>query len=661
MRIRRADLGIPADWSRVRAWLNYRGPIPTKCSTIAPSAIKCPEIPVLEKYDGTANQDFWDKFPKKDLPLVPETQINVERLSEELALVSDKLTQAQRDRGMRALDFLSNGAPSNQVKRLGSSFTKNSPGTLKHGAAVSDNIATWVKQGFAAGPFEAPPLPDFRVNPLLAVVQPGKIRPVLNVSMPVNNSYNSNIDQLDLEKVKMTSAREFGSALMACGHNAVMSKYDLVSAYKQVPCKIEDLRLQGFMWNGKFFTETRLIFGASNSVCNFDTIGETIKAIAVANSEIPNFLVMRQIDDVPIVAPANTTWCQDFSLRYKSLCKSCEIELAPNCKMNEKAFENQVRGKVLGILFDSTDLSWSIPEDKCEKTLKSIREVFDSSEVSLIRMQKLMGRLNHLTQMCSFMQLFMSPLNESFKNIPSDADPNTVLTVSPQGKKDLLVWAGFLLSELKWLPIPRPPTGPPLYRRELYTDAAGLPEMSQLHKGPGCGGVALYETGEIAFAFQHVWSKDFLLAVDTKGIKYGDKSTTLEAIGLLMPMILNPSFFRNQHVVVRIDNLGVVWGVLNKKAKEDSTATVIIRCILLLSAYLECKLHVEHQPRVSDWGSRLADRLSRLSSTSDSDHRLLANWNLSPLIPGCLSSWFRSPGPDYSLASDLLDHLSSMD
>jgi hypothetical protein len=157
---------------------------------------------------------------------------------------------------------------------------------------------------------------------------------------------------------------QFGHALLKCGKNATMSKFDLVAAYKQVPCKVDDIRLQGFMWCGKFFAETRLVFGASNSVCNYDIIGDTLKVLALAESEIPAELVLRQIDDVPVVSPENSNWCEDFSAKYKQLCEFANVELAENCPLNEKAFENQKRGKVLGILFDSTDLTWAIPLSK---------------------------------------------------------------------------------------------------------------------------------------------------------------------------------------------------------------------------------------------------------------------------------------------------------
>jgi hypothetical protein len=618
--------------------------------------LKWKNIPILEDYRKIPGPSFWEKFPKKDLPVIPETKIDTGKMEGKVSDLSEKLSTFQFERAKRAINFLKYGAPAFQKKRLAGCFVNNSSITYRHGAAVTDNIATWIDKGFAAGPFDTPPYEEFRVNPLLAVVQPDKVRPVLNVSMPKGSSYNSNIDEHMLEKVKMSSAQQFGYALLKCGKNATMSKFDLVAAYKQVPCKIEDIRLQGFMWCGKFFAETRLVFGASNSVCNYDIVGETLKVLALAESEIPSELVLRQVDDVPVVAPAGSGWCENFSERYKDLCESVNVELAENCPKNEKAFENQKRGKVLGILFDSTDLSWAIPVSKVVKTLTSIRSVLYSSEVILSDMQKLMGRLNHLSQMCNFMKIFTPPLNESFKEVKSDADPGTIVKVSEQGKKDLLVWAGFLLSDLKWLPIPHEPTGPPLYRSELYTDAAGLPSMDQCWKGPGCGGIGFSEDGTIALAFQYIWPSEFVkTATDRNGIRYGDKTTTLEAIGVLLAIVQFPEFFKNRHVVVRIDNLGVVWGLLNMKAKEDDSASIIIRAILLICAYLECRLHAEHQPRMSDWGSEVSDRLSRRATTTKNDRRLVQNWDRHSKIPPCLIEWLSKPVPDWNLARNILD------
>jgi len=106
--------------------------------------------------------------------------------------------------------------------------------------------------------------------------------------------------------------------------------------------------------------------------------------------------------------------------------------------------------------------------------------VLENDDVSLVDMQKMMGRLNHIAQMCTFMKIFTPPLNESFKNVPTNAEPSTKVKVSPQGRADLMVWAGFLLSQFKWLPLPKEQSAAPAYRKELYTDAAGLPNLDQI-------------------------------------------------------------------------------------------------------------------------------------------------------------------------------------
>ncbi len=109
---------------------------------------------------------------------------------------------------------------------------KSSRSTIAHGRQVTENIATWMAEGYAAGPFNSPSCSNFRVNPLLAVVQPDKVRPVLDVSSPSENSFNSNVDEFGTETIKMASAKKFSQKLLDCGNDAIMSKHDLVAAYK---------------------------------------------------------------------------------------------------------------------------------------------------------------------------------------------------------------------------------------------------------------------------------------------------------------------------------------------------------------------------------------------------------------------------------------------
>ena len=137
--------------------------------------------------------------------------------------------------------YLLDGAKAFQKSELPPVNTVNAKSALEHGDVLTDTFATWIKKGFVVGPFDSPPL--------------------LNMSGPKNKSFNDNVDRDKLERLHMGTAKQFGTALKAAGKDAVFSKFDIQDAYKLIPAKTEDYRLQGFSWLGNYFVETRLSFG----------------------------------------------------------------------------------------------------------------------------------------------------------------------------------------------------------------------------------------------------------------------------------------------------------------------------------------------------------------------------------------------------------------
>jgi len=334
---------------------------------------------------------------------------------------------------------------------------KNTPSTAENGREVADTIATWLKKGFVSGPFLEPPLNNFRVNCLMAVNQGSKVRPILNISLPEKCSFNDNVDEYQLEKVRMSTAKSFSHAILSAGRNSTLYKTDVRDAYKLVPAKLEDLRLQGFGFMDRKFCETRMAFGGKPSVANYDALGNTIFTLALVESKIPTKLVGRCVDDVPAVSPEGNNWGKEFTDNYKRICSDLNIELAENCPLFEKAFENSTYGKVLGKFFDTTILCWAMPQDKREELLDDISHVLHN-KVNLLTVQSLMGKLNDIGTMCPFLRNFRHELNtELSKRIP---EPLKLSNMSNAAKRELLVWTGFLMDENVWVPI-NPPTHPP--------------------------------------------------------------------------------------------------------------------------------------------------------------------------------------------------------
>jgi hypothetical protein len=65
---KRKLMGIP-DWDSVKNWLSKDNVAPyPKEKEEKEGKLENSEIPTLDNYEGSANKDFWEKFPKNELP-----------------------------------------------------------------------------------------------------------------------------------------------------------------------------------------------------------------------------------------------------------------------------------------------------------------------------------------------------------------------------------------------------------------------------------------------------------------------------------------------------------------------------------------------------------------------------------------------------------------
>ena len=188
--------------------------------------------------------------------------------------------------------------------------TNNAKSAFTHGALLTDTIAQWVKNKMVAGPFDEPPLANFRVNPLMAVQQKTKVRPILNLSAPKKFSFNDAVDESHVRKLEMSSASLFAKALRKAGKGAIMAKYDICDAYKQIAGHPSQWAAFGFRWLGKYFYDITTVFGSKSAPANFDMVLKTIVNIVITLTGVPRSIVHRQLDDVPLVSPVRPISCR---------------------------------------------------------------------------------------------------------------------------------------------------------------------------------------------------------------------------------------------------------------------------------------------------------------------------------------------------------------
>ena len=384
-------MGFP-DEKTTEMWLDPAISTPFSPETlVVMNSLKNSEIPFLNNYEISADESFWEKFPKRSLPAKASTRVNVEALRSHVEAVKSKMSRTEVSRVEKVLLDLAEGASAYQKVQLPPLNSVNSRSATENGILLTDTIATWVKKGFVAGPFDTPPLAGFIANPLAAVVRNGKVRPILNMSGPKGRSFNDNVDKKKLERLHMGTAKQFGFSLKAAGKNAKFSKFDLQDAYKLVPAKKEDFRLQGFCWLGKWFVETQQGFGGIPSPSNFDRLAKTKDTVVCIASGTLRSKVHHTLDDSPCVAQAGSGIVERFSEKIKYLCAELNMPLAENCPASEKAFELKTRGTVLGVGFDSSDLMWFLAEEKAAKVIRRCLETVRASHVDLKQVEKLMG------------------------------------------------------------------------------------------------------------------------------------------------------------------------------------------------------------------------------------------------------------------------------
>ena len=207
------------------------------------------------------------------------------------------------------------------------------------------------------------------------------------------------------------------------------------------------------------------------------------------------------------------------------------------------------------------------------------------------------------------------------------------------------------------IPICRRYYNPPLSYKSFSSDAAGCSKPSESGDLIGCGSVGFDRMGHIIFAFQLFWPPSVIgYFRDNLGHRLGNKTTTLEFLGILLPFILIPKQLSNQVIEVKVDNMACYFGWLNRHVKGDVTASILIRSLHLITVALSWAARCISLPRKSTWNAILVDRLSRSSSTSAHDKRLLASFP-GLALPSCIEEWLSNPVEDWGLADRLLDSI----
>ena len=556
----------------------------------------------LDRYDQDAPDWYWQQFPEHK-PEIGQSLVNHTALFN----LAQEHGSDDWDRLFKVCQDLRYGADIGCADQGRSpTVSRNASSSFKFGEQVSDEIASWLKKGFAAGPFREAEVPaDAKVNSIMCREKPnGAVRIILNMSAPAGLSVNDGIEK-DLYPATMSSTQKWLEVLDQVGRGAWMSKTDWSDAYKHLHVRTADLVLQSFSWLGRFFYELCLIFGSSSSPGLYDRLAKTVLDLVIRISKFPKQWVCQHLDDVAAACPADSTQLEVFDQTYIMVAKKIGVRLAPRDDP-EKAFPPSKHGIVFGVEYDTVEWTWGLPREKLAKIAQQIREILEETEVRQDEIQSIVGRIIHVRPLVQDGRFHVDHLMEllSVSELPA-----SLVTLTEGFKRQLYFWYITLVACSGRAAIPAPEQPLPPWALECFTDAAG-----GTLEGPGKGVGAVFPS--IGKWLYMPWTRvvnDGSWVIGEK--KVSRKMAALELMGPLLAISSASELYRGKPIKFWVDNQGSCSIWRQGYSNSCKLSNTIVKAIATIAAGLGSRVDICKITRCSNAGALMADSISKANWT----------------------------------------------
>ena len=196
---------------------------------------------------------------------------------------------------------------------------------------------------------------------------------------------------------------EVAEKILTVGKGALLSKFDIARAYRNVPICPADRHLLGMHWNGKYYVDLTLPFGLRSACTIFNSVGDLIAAIL--NKDCTYSEIEHYLDDFITVGNIRLHDADRNILKeFKEILRICEelgIKLA-----DDKTVWPTTRLIFLGFLLDTISLTIQIPEQKLTAYRFEVAKASASRSIRKKHLDSLLGKLLHAA--------FVIPIGRAF-------------------------------------------------------------------------------------------------------------------------------------------------------------------------------------------------------------------------------------------------------
>ena len=447
---------------------------------------------------------------------------------------------------------------------------RNKDSAINNPQVIDSYLENEVRRQRVAGPYDSPPIPDLQISSFGVIPkrgQPGKWRLIVDLSSPRGLSVNDGIDreEFTLQYVKVEQIVRMISSL---GRGALMAKFDVETAYRNIPVHPADRNLLGMKWKGKYYVDLALPFGLRSAPFIFNAVASMLEWILTNNYQVSN--MVHYLDDFIMAGPPNSVVCAANLAESRQACAELGVPLHP-----DKCVGPTTTMVVLGIELDSVHQIARLPADKLRNIQALIASWRSRRWCNRQQLESLIGHLHHAAKVVwpgrTFIRRMINLLLVSVSTITRYAlIANSVATWSGQF---LSTWHGVSF----WLY-----PGIPVVDIQVISDASGA-------------------IGYGAFLNQKWFNGLWHATQVSQSIAYKE----------LFPVVLAAHVWGQEwsknHITFRSDNEAVV-SVLNSRTSRVPEMMRLLRSLLLAAARFNFSFSSLHIPGVDN---SIADALSR--------------------------------------------------
>ena len=448
----------------------------------------------------------------------------------------------------------------------------NMRSVVDHREVVEKYIQGERLTGRLVGPLEKSSCSDVQLSPfgVIPKKEPGKWRLILDLSSPDGSSVNAGIEK-SLCSVSYLSVDDTVDKVLQCGQGSQLAKFDIRSAYRNVPVHPEDRWLLGMVWDDQVYVDTTLPFGLRSAPKIFSAVADAFEFII---KEHGAFWVSHYLDDFVLIGSPGSGSCgRDLSLALR-LADEVGFPVA-----EEKTHGPARVLQVLGVELDTVNMVVRLPEEKLRKLKCMLGRWRKRKCCTKKELKSLAG---HLCNACKVVRPGRRFLRGFFGLISQFSKKAHMIRLNSAFRADLEWWFVYsrdwngvsMMLKASWM-------APEI---EIWSDASG---------SWGCG--AVWETKW----FQVAWEQWVDFAVASIAAK--------ELLPIIVSAAVWGSFWAGKTVLCHCDNMAVV-AVIRGGYCKDSAMAHMLRCLFFLEAKFNFRLTAEH---VAGVNNGVADAVSR--------------------------------------------------